>query len=143
MRHFAASLAQPVLDRAQPVNRRPVPALADVAPGRRCFGSAEWLGRTLPRAGGRAAHHNREYRQQRSAPPKPYAHVMPQENADLSFADFSGALSMTPFSDGAERLYPALGKKEGLARDANPSDSLVELGGIEPPTPRLPGRKKP
>ena len=72
---------------------------------------------------------------------KTCVHVMPQEDADLSSADFGAVGGVTPFSDGAERLYPALRKKEGSARHANPSDLLVELGGIEPPTPRLPGRK--
>ena len=62
------------------------------------------------------------------------AHAMPEEEVDLSFADFNAS---TP--DGvSRRLYPSPETKVGLARNANPSDLLVELGGIEPPTPRLP-----
>jgi len=63
-----------------------------------------------------------------------YAHAMPEEEVDLSFADFK---VVTP-EGVSRRLYPSPQTKEGLARRANPSDLLVELGGIEPPTPRLP-----
>jgi len=63
-----------------------------------------------------------------------YAHAMPEEEADLGFADFCVATPDTV----ARRRYPSPQSKEGLARNANPSDLLVELGGIEPPTPRLP-----
>ena len=69
---------------------------------------------------------------------KTYAHVMPQEDMDLSFADFGEIAGVTPSRDGAERLYPAPRKKRDWRKNANPSDLLVELGGIEPPTPRLP-----
>jgi integrase len=62
-----------------------------------------------------------------------YVHAMPEES-DLGFADFCLA---TPDAV-ARRRYPSPQKKEGSARHANPSDLLVELGGIEPPTPRLP-----
>ena len=72
---------------------------------------------------------------------KTYAHVMPQEDADLSFADFGAVVGATPLSDGAERLYPALRKKEGSARHANPSDLLVELGESNP-RPRAPRRRE-
>ena len=54
---------------------------------------------------------------------------MREEEVDLDFATFG---------DGAKRLYPA--PNENGAGDAlvNPAKSLVELGGIEPPTLRLP-----
>jgi hypothetical protein len=59
-----------------------------------------------------------------------YAHAMRDDDVDLSFADF-----------GAPR-QPYTAPDENGAGDelANPAKSLVELGGIEPPTLRLPGR---
>ena len=62
---------------------------------------------------------------------KTYAHVLREEEADLSFADFA--------PEGvAGRLYTS--PKENGAGDplANPANSLVELRGIEPLTLRLP-----
>jgi hypothetical protein len=60
-----------------------------------------------------------------------YAHAVREEESGLSFAEFG---------DGAPRRYTAL-NENGVGDDcANPSDSLVELGGIEPPTLRLPER---
>jgi hypothetical protein len=60
---------------------------------------------------------------------KTYAYAMREEEADLGFAT-SG--------DGAKRLYPAPNENGADDRIANPAKSLVELGGIEPPTLRLP-----
>ena len=60
---------------------------------------------------------------------KTYAHVMREEEVDLSFATFG---------DGAKRLYPAPNEYGAGERLANPAMDLVELGGIEPPTLRLP-----
>jgi integrase len=60
---------------------------------------------------------------------KTYAHAMPEEEVDLSFASFG---------DGSERLYPAPTKKGAGEELANPLKSLVELRGIEPLTLRLP-----
>ena len=60
---------------------------------------------------------------------KTYAHAMREEEVDLGFANFG---------DGAKRLYPAP-NENGVSHDtANPAGRLVELGGIEPPTLRLP-----
>jgi len=67
-----------------------------------------------------------------------YVHAMPEEEADLAFAEFGEQTQESVF----RRLYPSPQKNEGSARHANPSDFLVELGGIEPPTPRLPEAKK-
>ncbi len=58
-----------------------------------------------------------------------YAHVMREEEEDLSFA---------MFGDGAKRLYPAPNENGAGDRVASPAKYLVELGGIEPPTLRLP-----
>ena len=57
-----------------------------------------------------------------------YAHVMPEEEPDVSFADFGAP----------GRPYTA--PQENGAGDpvANPVISMVELRGIEPLTPRLP-----
>ena len=57
-----------------------------------------------------------------------YAHVMPEEEPDVSFADFGAP----------GRPYTA--PQENGAGDpvANPAISMVELRGIEPLTPRLP-----
>ena len=57
-----------------------------------------------------------------------YAHAMPEEEVDLSFADFNHG---TP-QGVSLRLCPSPQTKEGLARDANPSDLVVELGGSNP-----------
>ena len=62
---------------------------------------------------------------------KTYANVLREEEADLSFADFSpegvaGRLHTSPKENGADD------------HAANPANSLVELRGIEPLTLRLP-----
>jgi hypothetical protein len=51
------------------------------------------------------------------------------EEVDLGFA---------AFGDGAKRLYPAPNENGAGDELANPAKRLVELGGIEPPTLRLP-----
>ena len=66
-----------------------------------------------------------------------YAHALPEEEIDLGFAEHSPGIA-ADLESGAMRLYAAPEKDEGLTRSANPSDYLVELGGLEPPTPRLP-----
>ena len=58
-----------------------------------------------------------------------YAHAMHEAESDLSFADFGAA----PRGPQAAPADSALGKE---AR--NRAENLVELGGIEPPTLRLP-----
>ena len=57
-----------------------------------------------------------------------YAHVMPEEEPDVSFADFGapGRRYAAPHENGAGDPV------------ANPVISMVELRGIEPLTPRLP-----
>ena len=60
---------------------------------------------------------------------KTYAHALPEEEVDLGFASFG---------DGAKRLYPAPNENGADEQLANPAKTLVELGGIEPPTLRLP-----
>jgi len=68
-----------------------------------------------------------------------YAYAMPDEEVDLGFAEFDAVtLKAVTLEAVARRRYPSPQKKERSARHANPSDLLVELGGIEPPTPRLP-----
>jgi len=56
-----------------------------------------------------------------------------------SFADFSPGRPYTAPLDS-----PSVETKKPDATSVRrASEILVELGGIEPPTPRLPGRKKP
>ncbi len=62
---------------------------------------------------------------------KTYAHVMQEEEADLTFADFAPA-------DGSKRLYRSPTKDGAGDERANPAKDLVELRGLEPLTPRLP-----
>lgn len=57
--------------------------------------------------------------------------VLREEEADLSFADFA-------FADDLKRPYAAPRASGVSDRVANPAQDLVELGGIEPPTLRLP-----
>ena len=57
-----------------------------------------------------------------------YVHAMPNDETDLSFAEFG--------SPG--RPYTAPDENGAGERLANPAKYLVELGGIEPPTLRLP-----
>ena len=54
---------------------------------------------------------------------------MREEEVDLGFA---------AFGDGAKRLYAAPNENGAGDELANPAKRLVELGGIEPPTLRLP-----
>jgi hypothetical protein len=62
---------------------------------------------------------------------KTYAHVLREEEADLSFAEFDAR-------GDSERLY-ASPKENGVSDNiANPAKELVELRGIEPLTLRLP-----
>ncbi len=63
---------------------------------------------------------------------KTYAHVMREEETDLSFAEFG------PVGDGSGRLYTSPTKNGAGDDAANPAPTLVELVGIEPTTPRLP-----
>ncbi len=65
---------------------------------------------------------------------KTYAHVMREEEADLSFADFSLGRPYTAPLDAASVET----KKPDATKVRRASGFLVELGGIEPPTPRLP-----
>ncbi len=65
---------------------------------------------------------------------KTYAHAMREEEVDLSFATFG---------DGAKRLYASPNENGAGEPLANPAMDLVELGGIEPPTLRLPGESEP
>ena len=58
---------------------------------------------------------------------------MPQQNADLSFADFEAVASVTPFSDGSEGLYPALRKKEGSSHTTKPVGFVRGAGGNRTP----------
>ncbi|MCH8131635.1 MAG: tyrosine-type recombinase/integrase, partial [Myxococcales bacterium] len=60
-----------------------------------------------------------------------YSHALPREEHDLSFVDFGATQDQqrTKTSQNNEGPYDAI---------ANPSKKLVELGGIEPPTLRLP-----
>ncbi len=56
-----------------------------------------------------------------------YAHATPEEEADLSFADFGGSY----------RLYPAP-TPEGVTRDPrNVGERLARREGLEPPTLRF------
>ena len=62
---------------------------------------------------------------------KTYAHVLREEETDLSFADFEAR-------GDSERLY-ASPNESGVSDElANPASKLVELRGIEPLTLRLP-----
>ena len=56
-----------------------------------------------------------------------YAHAMPEEETDLSFAEFGGS----------ERLYPAPAADEDSAESANSPESLERREGFEPPTLRF------
>jgi len=60
-----------------------------------------------------------------------YSHALPREEHDLSFVDFGATQDQrrTKTSQNNEGASDAI---------ANPSENLVELGGIEPPTLRLP-----
>ncbi len=60
---------------------------------------------------------------------KTYAHAMREEETDLGFAAFG--------SD-AKRLYASPNESGADDRPANPANNMVELGGTEPPTLRLP-----
>jgi integrase len=60
---------------------------------------------------------------------KTYAHAMPEEEVDLSFASFGG---------GTKRHYTAPIKNGAEEKLSNPAKTLVELRGIEPLTLRLP-----
>jgi len=62
---------------------------------------------------------------------KTYAHVLREEEADLSFAEFEAR-------GGSERLYASPTESGADDDAANPAKRLVELGGLEPPTLRLP-----
>ena len=53
-----------------------------------------------------------------------YAHVLPEEEIDLSFADFGGS----------ERLYPAPGSKDNSGESPNYLKQMAPPGGLEPPT---------
>ena len=64
---------------------------------------------------------------------KTYAHAMPEEEVDLSFASFG---------DSPRRPYTASNKNGAREKLSNPAKTLVELRGIEPLTLRLPERKK-
>ncbi len=59
---------------------------------------------------------------------KVYAHAMRDDEVDLSFAEFGSP----------ERPYTAPNENGADDELANPANVLVELGGIEPPTLRLP-----
>jgi integrase len=67
-----------------------------------------------------------------------YAHAMPDEERDLSFADIE---PMT-VGDVARRRYTAPVQMAEADEDDKPLKNLVELRGIEPLTLRLPGRNK-
>jgi hypothetical protein len=68
-----------------------------------------------------------------------YAHAMRGEESDLSFLDFGGAKrhprGTSAQSVRASQRAPAANVRRGTGR-------LVELGGIEPPTLRLPVSRK-
>jgi integrase len=66
---------------------------------------------------------------------KTYAHVMREEEADLSFADFDspGRPYTAPLDSASVET-----KKPDATSVRRASGIVVELGGIEPPTPRLP-----
>ena len=57
-----------------------------------------------------------------------YAHAMREEETDLSFAEFGDP----------GRPYTAPNENGADDESANPAKLMVELGGIEPPTLRLP-----
>ena len=65
---------------------------------------------------------------------KTYAHVMQEEEVDLSFADFGPGRPYTAPLD----LSSVETKKPNATSVRQASEIVVELGGIEPPTPRLP-----
>ena len=60
---------------------------------------------------------------------KTYAHAMPEEEVDLSFASFG---------DSPRRPYTAPNENGVEEKLSNPAKTLVELRGIEPLTLRLP-----
>ena len=62
---------------------------------------------------------------------KTYAHAMPEEEVDLSFASFG---------DSPRQPYTAPNKNGVEEKLSNPAKTLVELRGIEPLTLRLPER---
>jgi hypothetical protein len=62
--------------------------------------------------------------------PGGFMHALREEETDLRLADYSRAARTRPKTDQNEE-----GVSDGIA---NPSNLLVELGGIEPPTLRLP-----
>ena len=60
-----------------------------------------------------------------------YAHALPEEDSDLSFADYSVA----------ERLYPAPGSEDDGHDPRNFPKTLAPPGGLEPPTHGLGNRR--